>query len=149
MATATAAPAEKNKKKDGKSKKKLIIIAVLALVVLGAAYKFVLAKPASTAAAKPVGGDIVTLDPNTLNLTDGHYLKVAVAIQLVKGQAAATTFETSEAQQLVLDEFSNRSITSLQSNATRQKLTDELTASLKKAYTGEIYKVFLTQFVTQ
>ena len=139
--TETAAP------KPQKSKKKLIIILVAVLLVGGGAYKFVLApKPKP---GPPVGGDIVALEANTLNLADGHYLKIAVDLQLVKGKAAAATFLPSDAKQLVINQFSDRTVASLSTNAERIALTDQLEAAVKKAYPNEVYKVYLTQFVTQ
>lgn len=135
------APAKK------KSKKKLIIIVVLVLLVGGGAYKFVLApKPKP---GPPVGGDIVSLTANTLNLTDGHYLKIALDIQLAKGKASATTFQVSQAEQLVINEFSDRTVASLSTDAERLALTDQLEAAMKKAYPNEIFSIYLTQFVTQ
>ena len=73
--TAEAAPAAgKKDKTKKKSKKKLIIILVAVLVIGGGAYKFLMPKKVGP----PVGGDVVALDANTLNLTGGHYLKIAV-----------------------------------------------------------------------
>jgi flagellar FliL protein len=85
----------------------------------------------------------------TLNLTGGHYLKIAIAVQLVKGKATAADFPTSHAAELVIDQFSNRPVDSLSTNKARKKLTAELLENLQKAYPGEVYDVFLTQFVTQ
>jgi flagellar FliL protein len=100
-------------------------------------------------AAPPAGGDVVSLDATTLNLAGGHYLKIAVAIQLVKGKADAASFPASHAAELTIDEFSNRTVDALSSNDARKKLTSELLAKVQKAYPGEVYDVFLTQFVTQ
>jgi len=144
-----AKPAAKGKaaKKGGKSKKKLIIIVVLLLAVAGAGYKFFLAKP--TPPGPPVGGDIVQLDPETVNLEGGHYLKVAVAVQVVQGKSTATDFQGSKAEQLIIDEFSNRTVPSLSSNGMRKQLADELEKQIKSAYDGEVFTIFLTQFVMQ
>jgi flagellar FliL protein len=141
-ATEAKAPAKK------KSKKKLIIIVVLVLLVGGGAYKFVLApKPKP---GPPAGGDIVSLTANTLNLSDGHYLKIAVDVQLLKGgKATATTFQMSQAEELVLNQFSDRTVASLSTNAERLALTTQLEAAMKKAYPDEIFSIYLTQFVTQ
>jgi flagellar protein FliL len=154
MTTVTdkAAPAKgganaKGKKGKGKSKKKLIIVVVLVLALAGAAYQFLLAKPAK--AGPPVGGEIVQLDPETVNLTDSHYLKVAVAIQVVAGKSTAATFQGSQAEQLIIDEFSNRSVASLASNAARKKLMAQLEHKIKVAYKDEVFTTFLTQFVMQ
>jgi flagellar protein FliL len=141
------AGAKNGKPKAKKSKKKLIIIVVAVLVIAGGAYKFVLApKPKP---GPPSGGEIVKLDPTTLNLAGGHYLKLAVDIQLTKGAATAADFQASQAEQLIIDEFSNRTATSLSTNATRQKLIAELGTQIKKAYPKEVYTIFLTQFVSQ
>src|SRR5436305_8317291 len=113
MATTTTAPPKKAHEKDpakGKKKsplknKKVLILLVCILAVGGAAYK-ILMPPPKPGPAK--GGDIVTMDPTTLNLNDGHYLKVAVAIQLVEGKGTKDTFATSPAMDLIIDEFSNR-----------------------------------------
>ena len=102
----------------------------------------------------PVGGAAFDafehpLPPATLNLAGGHYLKVAVAIQLIKGKAAATDFQTSHAAELVIDEFSNRPVASLSTNKQRKTLTSDLEKKIKAAYPDEVYDIFLTQFVTQ
>jgi flagellar FliL protein len=139
--------AKAGKAAKGKSKKKLIIIVVLLLAVAGAGYKFFLAKP--TPPGPPVGGEIVQLDPETVNLNGGHYLKVAVAVQVVQGKSTAADFQGSNAEQLIIDEFSNRTVPSLSSNAARKKLSAELEKKIKSAYDGEVFTIFLTQFVMQ
>ncbi|MGH8959605.1 MAG: flagellar basal body-associated FliL family protein [Jatrophihabitantaceae bacterium] len=132
------------KKSLFKSKKFLIIvIAVLALG--GGGYMFL--KPSKT--PPPTGGDVVAMDPTTLNLAGGHYLKIAVAVELVKGAASTTDFASSHAAELVIDEFSNRTVDSLSSNTARKKLTAQLLAAIQKAYPGKVFDIFLTQFVTQ
>ncbi len=144
-----AKPAAKGKKgkKEGGKKKKLIIAVVLLLVIAGVGYKMFLAKPAKP--GPPVGGDIVQLDPETVNLTDGHYLQVAVAVQVIQGKATATDFQGSQAEQLVINEFSNRSVASLSSNTMRKKLSKELETKIKGAYKDEIFTIYLTKFVMQ
>jgi flagellar FliL protein len=152
MATTTVpkdAPADGKPaaKKPKKSKKKLIIIIVAVLALGGGVYKFKFApKPKP---GPPVAGEVVKMDPTTLNLADGHYLKVAVDISLVAGKATATDFQISHAEQLVIDEFSNRQMSSLQSNSERQQLTKDLEKKIKKAYDGEVFTIYLTQFVAQ
>lgn len=137
----SAAPA---KKRFGK--KKLIIMAVVGLVVVGAAYKFFLApKPPY----KPSGGDTVALDVQTLNLAGGHYLKAGISVQLLKGKASAAKFDSSQADELVIEEFSNKTVESLATNDARSALMKDLLANMKKAYPDEIWQVYVTQFVTQ
>ncbi len=128
-----------------KSKKKLIMIVVGLLVVAGVGYKFFAPKPPYVAS----GGEIVALDAQTLNLAAGHYLKVGVSVQLLKGKATAADFDTAEASELVIEEFSNRAIDTLATNDARKKLSDELLKGLKKAYPDKVWDVYVTQFVTQ
>lgn len=127
-----------------KSKKGIAAI-VAVLAVGGGAYKFAM----PTKVGPPTGGDVVTMDATTVNLAGDHYLQIAVAIQLVQGKASATSFQTSHAAELVIDEFSGLQAASLQTAATRNKRHDELEAALKKAYPGEVYDMFFTKFVTQ
>jgi flagellar protein FliL len=144
--TAAGAAAAAPGRKGSRLTSKKFLLAVIALLVLGGgAYTFL--KPASV--ARPSGGDVVTMDATTLNLAGGHYLKVSVSLQLVKGKASATDFQSSHAAELTIDQFSNRTVASLSSNAARKKLTAELLTSIQKAYPGQVFDVFLTQFVTQ
>lgn len=143
---ASAEDGAKGKKKSLFKSKKFVIVLALVLALGGGAYMFL--KPAGKP-APPTGGDVVAMDATTLNLAGGHYLKIAVAIQLVKGKATGDSFNTSHAAELVIDEFSNRTVTALGSNAARKKLTGELLTAIQKAYPGEVFQVFLTQFVTQ
>jgi flagellar FliL protein len=48
-----------------------------------------------------------------------------------------------------IDEFSNRTVTSISSGTARNKLRADLLAKVKRAYPGEVYDLFLTEFVTQ
>lgn len=144
---AGAEPDEKakaSKKSLFKSKKFLIAVAAV-LAIGGGAYTFL--KP--TTVAPPSGGEVVAMDATTLNLAGGHYLKIAVAIQLVKGKATSEAFSTSHAAELVIDEFSNRSVASLSTNKARKALTEDLLTKIKQAYPEEVFDVFVTQFVTQ
>jgi flagellar FliL protein len=132
--------------KRARLKSKKALIAIAAVLALGAGgYTFLM----PSKAGPPSGGDVVSMDATTLNLTGGHYLKIAVAVQLVKGKATATGFYTSHAAELTIDEFSNRTVESLSSNDARKKLTADLLVKIQKAYPGEVFNVFLTQFVTQ
>ena len=63
-------------------KKKLMIVLPVLLVVLGGAYKFVLAKPAAEAKPK-VDGEVYVLPRDFLiNLSDGRFVKLDVALVL-------------------------------------------------------------------
>jgi flagellar basal body-associated protein FliL len=70
-------------------KSKLKIIIPLVLVIMGATYKLVLAKPAP--APKPrIDGEVYVLPKEFLiNLSDGHFAKLAIALVLQHGQSAS------------------------------------------------------------
>jgi flagellar basal body-associated protein FliL len=62
---------------------KKIIMAVVALVVVGGAYKFVLAKPKAAAKKPNVEGTLYVLQKEFLvNLADSRYAKVSAALLL-------------------------------------------------------------------
>ncbi|MGN6244334.1 MAG: flagellar basal body-associated FliL family protein [Motilibacteraceae bacterium] len=155
MATATATASTDPKKKtaapeDGAEepkkggKKKLVIVAVLLVAVLGAGYFFFL-KPSGP--AKPQPGAVVALDPITLNLADGHYLKLGLALQATK--AAKEAPDGSHALDLAIDLFSGRKVAELGSATAREKLKKQLGEEVDKAYEGDVMGVYFTQFVTQ
>lgn len=126
--------------------KKLLIVLIAVLAIGGGGYWFLL-RPHPT--PPPSGGDVVALQSTTLNLRGGHYLKIAMSIQLVKGAVSAPDFSTAHAAQLMIDEFSDRTVAAVSSKAARTRLRDELLAKIKHAYPGKVYAVFLTEFVTQ
>jgi flagellar FliL protein len=64
-------------------KKKLMIVLPVLLVVLGGAYKFVLAKPAKAEPKPKVEGTVYVLGKEFLvNLEEGHFAKLTVALVL-------------------------------------------------------------------
>ena len=70
------------------TRKKLIIVVALALTALGGGYKFGFAKEAEKKPAK-IHGDVYVLGKDFLvNLADGHYAKLGVAIVVEHGAAA-------------------------------------------------------------
>lgn len=63
--------------------KKIIIFALIPLIVLGAAYKFVLAKPKAEAKPPKIEGTVYVLGKEFLvNLADGRFAKLNVALVL-------------------------------------------------------------------
>jgi flagellar FliL protein len=149
----TTAKGSKDGKESGEQKKgmsKLVLIVagvVIAAAIGGGVYFLFLKKPGPPPPPQP--GAMVQMDAQTLTLKNGHFLKVQIAIQLVDGQADATTFETVKAAQLTIDTFSNLAVDELTSNAARKGLTATLLKGLQQAYPKEVYDVYLTQFVIQ
>jgi flagellar basal body-associated protein FliL len=63
--------------------KKIIIFALIPLIALGAAYKFVLAKPKAEAKPPKIEGTVYVLGKEFLvNLADGRFAKLSVALVL-------------------------------------------------------------------
>ena len=87
---------------EGRQEKKLIIILVVLLLVAGGAgYWFFLKPPAEP--PEPVPGEVVALDPIQVNLADGHYLRIGIALQLT---TEAHEADGSKALDAVIDLFS-------------------------------------------
>jgi flagellar FliL protein len=139
-------PAEADvKPKAKKSKKKLITIVVVLLVVAGAAYHFLLAKPATV--GPPVAGAVVAMDDTTVNLTDGHFLKIKVGLQTIKG--APATIDTSRAEDLLITEFSDQTVAALSTQAGRDNLKKDLLSKIQAVYPKQIMALYFTVFVMQ
>jgi flagellar FliL protein len=154
----------------GKNKKKMIIVGALAGVLLlggGVGGTYMLTKPAAAAtetveeALEP--GEVVALDPISVNLPDGHYLKVGIALQTVLDESAgegSSAPDGSKALDLTIKEFSGKPMADLSNPELRQKYQDELQEKIIEAYTKEPVKegdpatktvmgIYLTQFVMQ
>jgi flagellar FliL protein len=138
-------------KKKGKGRfkltKKKIIILVVVLVVAGVGYKFFAPKKA-VKPGPPVPGVVVPIDAVTLNLQGGHFLKIALGLQEVKKPKDAT-LDTSKAADIMIGEFSNKTMASLATDAGRNAAKADLLKQLEVAYPGDLMGVYYTQFVAQ
>jgi flagellar FliL protein len=145
----------KEKEADGaeapKKSKKMLIIIVLAVVVLGGggagAYFMFFKSSGDKAVEAPTPGVVVPLDSITINLKDGHFLKVSIALQA--SADAAEEPEGSKALDLLISQFSNKSVAELSSNEARDEQKKELVEKVKKAYEEEVYDIYFTEFVMQ
>jgi flagellar basal body-associated protein FliL len=70
-------------------KSKLKFIIPIVLVVLGGVYKFVLAKPAAVAKPKVAGTVYIMQKDFLLNLSDGKFAKLDVALEFAPGYTGA------------------------------------------------------------
>jgi len=145
-ATDTKTDADQATEKKGGGKKKLVIIVLLVAVLGGAGYWFFL-KPSSGAAPAPKPGAVLALDPIQVNLDDGHYLSIGIALQLTAGAGEET--DGSKALDAVIDLYSGRSVAELLKPKARIELKKELKAKLSELYDEEVMDVYLTQFVAQ
>lgn len=132
-----------------KSKKVKIIALVGCLLLLGAVAKFTVLAPSTSGAgpAKPSPGPVIAMDELTLNLNGGHFLRLKMSLATVKGTNAE--LDVTEGVQAVIDEYSNRSVTSLTGKVARDKAKEELLANLQKIYPKKLLDLTYTEFVMQ
>jgi flagellar protein FliL len=148
----TPAEGKSKGKRKGKGKsKKPIVIAVLVVVVLGAGYWFFLRPSGGSDAVAvepaPEPGEVLVVEPISLNLADGHYLRIGLGLQLTADVAEAP--DTARALDLVVSSFSGRTVSEVISTEGREALRAELLADLTEAYEGEVMGVYFTDYVTQ
>jgi flagellar FliL protein len=144
MVDAAAAPAVTEPAKGGK--KKLMIIGMLVVALLAGGYYWFMVRPAGAHKA-PEPGAVIKLDAIQVNLADGHYLRIGIALQASK--SAGTDLDGSKALDATISLFSGKNMSQLTSTSYRDKLKDQLEHNLDKAYDGEVIGVYFTDFVTQ
>jgi flagellar FliL protein len=129
-----------------KSKKKLMIIVAAVVLLLGGGGGYYFMTGSSEPAA-PKPGAVVKLDPININLAAGHYLKVGVALQAIKGAQAEP--DGSHALDIIIGKLSHRTVAELSSNAAREKVKKELVREIGEAYHGDVMDLYFTEFVMQ
>lgn len=141
--TAPAETAVEETDDSGGGRKKILVLALVVVVALGAAWWFVL-KPSGPKEPEP--GEVVTLEPIQVNLADGHYLRIGVALQLT---ADAHGADGSKALDAVIDLFSGIDQAELGRAGQRHQLKEKLEERLHEDYHGSVMEVYFTEFVTQ
>ena len=139
-----------------KKSKNLLMIIVIALVLLGGggAGAFVMLKGDKAEAKPEPKKGIVTAIENdlTINLADGHYLKLGFALQETE-DAGTEAVDTSEAINLAIDQYTGKSVAELSTAKGREAAKAELLEKIQKAYEegGKqmIMDIYYTAFVTQ
>ena len=151
---ATAAPAAK---KGGR--KKLIVVVAVLVVAAAAAWTFLKPSPAASATEAPQPGPVVQLEPLTLNLADGHYLKLGLALQVTEAVAeeaaahgegpAEPLVDGARALDAAISVLGDQTYAKLLAPGGRAKAKALLEKEIKHRYEGEVLTVYLTQFVMQ
>jgi flagellar FliL protein len=104
--------------------KKMLPLVVVLLAVLGGAYKFVLAKPTAEAKPPKVEGTVYVLGKEFLvNLADGRYAKLTVALVLAHDDTSTAAAGGHEAAAKPPEGFG----TMAQEAVVRDVITDDLT----------------------
>ncbi|BEL11156.1 hypothetical protein Q0Z83_093470 [Actinoplanes sichuanensis] len=139
-----------------KSNKMLMVVIALVLVILGgggAGAFFMLRGDTAQAEAKPVKGVVTAAESTiTVNLADGHYLKLGFALQQTE-DAGTEAVDLNEAYQLAIDAYTGRKLEELSTAEGREKIKEELLAKLVETYTEDkkkmVMDIYYTSFVTQ
>jgi flagellar basal body-associated protein FliL len=136
-------------------KKKLIIaLPVLLLLVGGFMAKKILLKPKPVPPPK-IAGTLLTLDPEFLvNLSDGHYGKLTVALQLTKAPVATPGAVTKLPEDAALRANITDALTGLNSNdlisrVRRHALQKTILRSIKKTTDEPVTNVMFTDIAVQ
>jgi flagellar basal body-associated protein FliL len=163
-----AAPAEGEEEGGKKSKKKLIVLVLLCVGLAGAGYKL----GGGGAAAEGVvttttivqlegckeGTDSTDVVPNVvdlpkmnLNLADGHYLSVAVSLNLCPDVVvtAEAPMQTAPAKDIIVSTLSGSSMSALSTPEGRDEAKELLIERLSDEYEEVIYDLFFVEFVMQ
>lgn len=115
------------------------------------------ADAATTEAEAPVPGLIATMEPLSVNLADGHFLKVGVALVLAEGiePGEFAKGEIAKAKDMLIDRLGGAKMDTLTTPEGRKALKEELTAKVKEIYTDPetkqptVLEVYFTDFVMQ
>ena len=101
---------------------------------------------------EPEPGAVVALEPVTINLAEGRYLQVGIALQEALpegGGEAEEELDGSHALDILISTLSGRAMTELQSTEQRDAVKADLVQQIGEAYHGEVYDVYFTSFVMQ
>jgi len=135
-------------------KKKKILLAVPLLLALVAGWFFVLGPGSGGATekpAKPEPGEVLQLQPITMNLADGRLLKLGLALQLPLEPAEGGHGEVSGS--VALDEaiayLGEQTYEQLAAPGARQAAKKELSHRVEKRYHHGVLEVYFTEFVMQ
>lgn len=145
------APEPEKKAKGGKALVIALVVALVVLLAAAATWWFVL-RPQDGAAAPveekaPEKGEVVAVEPVSLNLAGGHYLRLGFSLQLTADAHEAPDPAVAIDHAIAL--FSGRTVAEVSDPKTREELRDELGKQLSEVYEGEVMGVYLTNYVTQ
>jgi flagellar protein FliL len=166
MATlAPPAPTEATASADApvvkkRGRKRLLLALPVLLAVAAAGWLFLKPGAPANATEKVEPGPVVQLDAITLNLSDGHYLKLGLALQLTQkaadeaaaGQAEGTAeplVDGAKALDAAISVLGDRSYAQLLAKGGRAKAKAAVEAEIEHRYEGKVMGVYLTQFVMQ
>ena len=154
MAKTAPAPAADTAAEAPKGKKKLLVIVVPLLLVLVAAWYLVLGPGSGGSEAEekpeePALGEVIALEPITMNLADGRLLKVGLALQLPDPPASDHEIGGSVALDEAIAFLGEHTYAQLAAPAARQEAKKELSHRVAERYHEEVLGIYFTEFVMQ
>jgi flagellar basal body-associated protein FliL len=105
-----------------------------------------------TTAAPAAPNPVLEMDPITINLAGGNYLKVGLALQLKAGADASKAKDDglgAKALDMAIAAISPKSMDQLADQQARDALKQDLAIKTCIAYDGEVQTVYFTDFVMQ
>lgn len=138
-----------------KGRTPLLAILVLVIVVLLGAVVYMLrpwesdaAAAAASAEPEPTAlGEVVAVEPISLNLADGRYLRLGFSIQFSKD--APKEVLTAKALDIAIATFSGRTVEEINDMESRAQITKQFVTDLNDAYEGSVVDIYYTDLVTQ
>lgn len=127
-----------------KSRRNLVIALILALVLVAAGGWWFLLRPSGPQEPKP--GEVLQLEPIQINLADGHYLRLGLALQLSE---KAEEVDGSVALDQAIDLYSGQKFADITSPPKRRQLKEKLSTMVREAYHDEVLEVYYIDFVAQ
>ena len=136
-------------------KKKILIIVPVLLLVVGAAYKMVLA-PKPVAPKKKIAGAVVPLQKEfLLNLDGGRYAKVSVALVMptapvvAEGATPPPLEQEAAVRAVVTDRLTGLPAAWLITRPKRHELLDEIRKAIDRTTDEEVDEVLFTDITVQ
>lgn len=102
---------------------------------------------ADAAEAEVENGVVQTLEPISLNLAGGHYLRLGLGLQLTADAPAEV--DAAIALDAAISTYSGHSIGDLADFEVRDELKKQLLDALQEPYGGDVTGIYYTDFVTQ
>jgi flagellar FliL protein len=107
------------------------------------------AAPTTTSPPKP--GEMVEIPTMSVNLADGHFLRIGLALQLVKGEASAEwqKLHGPPVRDLMITVFSGKGIQELAQPEGREKVRQHLLEAVREHEGDAVMSVYFTEYVMQ
>jgi flagellar FliL protein len=135
------------------SRKKLLMLAVPLLAVVAGWY-FLMGPAAAgdaepEAVKRPEAGEVLSLEPITMNLADGRLLKVGLALQVVAEPSSGEEVTGAVALDEAIAYLGGRTYDELVAPQARQAAKQELSKRVAARYHDDVIEVYFTEFVMQ